>query len=865
VKNAAHFWIVVGLVALVDLPLSLTAGSQDRVAIPANHPLANTANWQSAPADLQLHLMAVLALGHPDELRALKEQLQQPGSGAYHKWLSGAEFARRFGATDAHLRSVVGWLKASGFTIDSADRRTREVRFSGSVAQVQQALAVALVSKGEQYTNVSDPRVPAHLAGTITAFFGLNNLRPSPVASAAAPSDRPVPAPMATISGSSELHFSPEDFWLFYSEPNPTGAGANGGTGTNDCIALLENATLITLPSPAPSPASSIVDVFSTQFGLPLSNLQIIPTDQAVAPSQPSDNEPQLDTEWAHAVAPNTPISLYVATIPNSTTAAFDTLSLAVSQNTCGVISSSIDDTGADCPDLAQIQAYAETDSQAVVQGQTLFHSSGDYGSFYPCGQPASGLQPSIEESSASSDVTVAGGTQFNPVYDVNGNDTSVLAPGLEQVWQTPVPLGPVPTPTPAPQKGTSGGGISVVFPVPSWQATIVPYGLTQSLQMRGVPDVSIAASSSEPGYWIATTTAISCMNSPTPTCFIGDGGTSASSPIWAGISRLIAQSLGTTRLGNINSRLYQLAAAGSLALVDVSQVGNNCTYDNCDAFPGYQVGPGYDLGTGLGSPNIQELIAAFQPSPTSTPTASATATATATSTATATPTTTPIGPIPTPAPTPAAQASAMTIVVKGTPGQTIAGGRLSITNTSYTTETVRSVSVTLSNPALFVGLMMTGTLQNGSSQTAVTGSIGTKTAFTFSPPLTLSAAAEAQFALSARLSSGVARATNGVRYSGLPTHHRSRQGLPLGLPLEFLGIGLVAVPGRRRRVALVIAALIVLSQVGCNGGSSSPGASVLGSSQQQVPADGVSITTTQGVVNLQGLPITLSEIRLLN
>ena len=307
-------------------------------------------------------------------------------------------------------------------------------------------------------------------------------------------------------------------------------------------------------------------------------------------------------------MAPNTPIRLYVATIPNSTTTAFDTLSLAVSQNACGVISSSIDNEGDGCPDFAQIHAYDQTDAQAVIQGQTLFHSSGDYGSFYSCGQPTSttgesGIQPSIEESSASSDVTVAGGTQFNPVYDANGNNTSVLTPGFEQVWQTPVPLSPVPTPTPAPQKGTSGGGISVVFPAPSWQASIAPYGLAEPLTMRGVPDVSIAASSSQPGYWIATTTAISCPNSLTPTCFIGDGGTSASSPIWAGISRLIAQSLGTKRLGNINPRLYELAADEGLALVDVSLPGNNCTFDKCSAYPGYQDRAGLRFGHRLRQP----------------------------------------------------------------------------------------------------------------------------------------------------------------------------------------------------------------------------------------------------------------------
>jgi subtilase family serine protease len=280
-------------------------------------------------------------------------------------------------------------------------------------------------------------------------------------------------SPLATAPGSKQIHFSPQDFWLFYNEAPPTNSGANGGTTEPDCIALLEVATLPAVPSPSSSPTPSVLNIFTSQFGIPTTQIQIIPTDPNNPPSQPKDNEPPLDVDWSHSVAPNTPIYLYVATIPNSTTPSFDTLALAVSQNVCGVISSSIDDHSAPnspCPDLTQIQAYDQTEAQAVMQGQTVFHSSGDYGSFYPCGQPgstpgATGIQPSIEEASASSDVTVVGGTQFNPVYDSNGNNTSVLAPGFEQVWQTPTPLIPVPTPTPAPQKGTSGGGNSCHSP----------------------------------------------------------------------------------------------------------------------------------------------------------------------------------------------------------------------------------------------------------------------------------------------------------------------------------------------------------------------------------------------------------------
>ncbi|HTW88354.1 MAG TPA: protease pro-enzyme activation domain-containing protein, partial [Candidatus Binataceae bacterium] len=823
-KNRPVLSIIVALVTGIELLFIIGAQPQEQVAVEGNHPLASIQNWQPAAADLQLHLMAVLGLRHTGQLEKLKERLQEPRSPSYHQWLSSADFARQFGPTAGQLQAVTSWLRGSGFTIESADLGTREVRFSGSVDLVQKALGTAIVSNGSQYANLTDPQIPASLAGSIVAFFGLNNLSPGLLSPSPAPTPTAfdVNSPPAKVPGSTELHFSPQDFWLFYNEAPPTDPGANGGTMAPDCIALLEVATLPMVPSPSSSPTPSVLNIFTTQFNLPTTQIKIIRTDPNNPPSQPTDNEPPLDVDWAHAVAPNTPIRLYVGTIPNSHAPAFDTLSLAVSQNVCGAISSSIDDSGSNCPDLAQIHAYAQTDAQAVMQGQTLFHSSGDYGSFYPCGQPSNqrgetGIQPSIEESSASSDVTVVGGTQFDPVYDLNGNNTSVLAPGFEQVWQTATPLSPVPSPTPTPTKGTSGGGISVVFPAPPWQASIVPYGLTAPLTMRGVPDVSAAASPNQPGYWIATTNDIksSCKNITT-TCFVGDGGTSASSPIWAGISRLIAHSFNTTRLGNINPQLYSLAAHGSPGVVDTSQPGNNCSYDNCSAFPGYQVGPGYDLGTGLGSPNIENLIAAFQPGAT---------------------------------------ASASNIVSSGLTGQTVPGGTLTVDNTSTSTETITTVTIALSNPDVFSNLAMGASINGAAAQTGVAGTLGKTTIFTFNPPLSLPANAVAKFTLKATLSAIAARTGATVTYAGLLTGGRSRNRSPMGLALGLLVIGLLAIPGGRRRSALIIAVLIMLlafSQFGCGGSSS--GMTVLNSSQQRVLSGGVAATNAQGVVGVTGL-----------
>ncbi len=61
------------------------------------------------------------------------------------------------------------------------------------------------------------------------------------------------------------------------------------------------------------------------------------------------------------------------------------------------------------------------------MQGQTYFHASGDFGSYFDCGQPSAkqgstDVEPSVDESAASEDVTEVGGTQFDPKYDARGS-----------------------------------------------------------------------------------------------------------------------------------------------------------------------------------------------------------------------------------------------------------------------------------------------------------------------------------------------------------------------------------------------------------------------------------------------------------
>ena len=602
----ATVYVSVSLLFSMPSSRAMTTGA---TTIAGNHPrLTKSPQWRRAAADQQLQMTAVLALRNRVELEKLKTQLQQPGSPNYHKWLSTAEFMRRFGPTQGEMDKIANWLSANNFRIGKTNLGMRTIRFSGSVAEAERAFSTEFVSNASAYANLSDPQIPASLGGSIVAILGLSRQPGSALPTSRAEQGASVTSPEARILGMK--HFGPQDLWTFYDEKPPTNPPNLGGTGAGDCVGLLESQSV----------DRKAIKKFTKKFLLPPVNLTVVPTNPGEPVKLATANEPYLDVEWVHAVAPNTPIALYVANDPKSGQSQLDVLSLAVFQNACGVISSSIHDDNKFCTGLSEIAVYKNVYSEATSQGMTIFHASGDFGSFFDCGQPgmsngATDIQPSIDESAASADVTVVGGTQFVPTYSAAGADTTVIGPGVEHVWNEWDASSPVPNPTPVPEeKGASTGGISAVFPKPSWQEGLVPPGLRpDQFTMRGVPDVSAVANPSKlPGLWIATTKAAESKCGIRKYCFVSNGGTSIASPIWAGISRLLAQNLNTTRLGNINPRLYALAAASDPALVDVSNKGQNCPFAHCTEFPGYKVGPGYDLGTGLGSPDISLLISDF-------------------------------------------------------------------------------------------------------------------------------------------------------------------------------------------------------------------------------------------------------------
>ncbi len=317
---------------------------------------------------------------------------------------------------------------------------------------------------------------------------------------------------------------------------------------------------------------------FDAENGLPDPSFKIIGPNGSGRQKDPNVQgwqvETSLDVEWAHAIAPGANIVLVVSRNDNAH-AITDAEADVVSKYPGAIISQSFgtDETFVRkgfVDDRSAHRVYAA----AAALGDTVLASTGDYGvsgygdtgpvAWYPASDPL---------------VTAVGGTEGMPYPDGLQNATGGY--GGEEAWNESAIGG-----------GATGGGPSQLFPSPPYQS-----GVTGNTK-RTVPDVSYNASSFA-GVVIILGGRHAVI-----------GGTSAGSPQWAGIIALADQAranAGNGPLGTINAALYNIYT-GPRYHVDFHDItsGDN-TYD--PSIPGFSAHAGYDLVTGIGTPDAAGLI----------------------------------------------------------------------------------------------------------------------------------------------------------------------------------------------------------------------------------------------------------------
>jgi hypothetical protein len=634
--------LVVSLLVLVSNALAQSAAIQPLVTQAVDdanltvlrgntHPLALARyDHGAAPASLPLQRMLLVLKRSGEQeagLRQLLDDQQDKSSPNYHKWLTPEEFGKRFGPTDADVQAVTSWLQTHGFQVGSVSKGRTVIEFSGTAAMVTEAFHTTIhqyvVNSEAHWANASDPQIPSALTPVVAGVWTLHNFLKKP--NLVTTKER---FPLVDIAGSKQPlatsssghHFlSPGDYAVIYGI-NPVYLA--GIQGNNVTIAVVGRSDI----------DLSDVQMFRAIFSLPSASLQIIPNGPD--PGDLGGNEEAeavLDTTWSGAVAQGASVDL-VTSASTDTTDGVDLSELYIVDNNLGDIMTESFGVCEAAVTSAQLTGFSSLAEQAAAQGITYMVSSGDTGSA-GCdnlGETTAAGPVSVSALASTPFNVAVGGTIFNE----NGHDSTywsaststpvtVLKYIPENVWNESCAS------CTNPSIAASGGGASSVVHKASWQS-----GLSSIPQdgFRDVPDVSLTSAIHDP-YLLCL--AGSCNQN----FLVGIGGTSAAAPSFAGIMALVDQKVGG-RVGLANYILYKLAAAENLSQCNASgtssapasscvfndvTVGNNAVPGETSfgtASPQFKSGVGYDLATGLGSVQVNNLVnkwssVTFKPSAT--------------------------------------------------------------------------------------------------------------------------------------------------------------------------------------------------------------------------------------------------------
>ena len=460
-------------------------------------------------------------------------------------------------------QSLRNWLVAQGFTVTQKDPNHTNVFATGSVQQIQHTFGVTFArvttAYGEFTSSISQPSLPKQLSG---AVLSINGLQPH----VRLHHRRLTLQPQIVIDPNGNQAIAPGDILAAYTVPsNLTGAGQT--------IAIIMGATVQT---------SDLTTFYSTT-GSPqtASNLTTVLVNGGPDATSQSDDasEATMDVEWAGAMAPGAKIRLYaISSVQTSNIIA------ACSQILADAESHKITVVSISAADLeshytsSTLQSCSQTFAQLAAAGITVVVSSGDGGSNpntdYTLGYKFSNpLQ--VEYPASDPNVCGVGGTAIS----LSSGSFSYLG---ETAWSEDI----------INSMYSSGGGVSSIFSRPLWQTD---NGSILTNAYRCVPDVAAISSGPMSGNNMYI---FGFLNGVSPA-----GGTSLSAPVWAGIVADINQARannGLPSLGLLGPAIYPLN-------------GTNCFNDITTGNNGaYFADPGYDLCTGLGTPNVANLAFAL-------------------------------------------------------------------------------------------------------------------------------------------------------------------------------------------------------------------------------------------------------------
>ncbi|MBV8223680.1 MAG: S8/S53 family peptidase, partial [Verrucomicrobia bacterium] len=469
---------------------------------------------------------------------------------ARNEVISADEMAAKYFPTAADYARVAQWLASQGFSIKPATQDRLTIFATGTVAQIQQSFGTKFGRVNMAGVEYTSALTAPSLPGELApAVLGINGLQPH-----LHPHRHFMRA--QSVSPQNLTNYSPP-----YTVPqilqayNASGL-AQDGTGQKIGIVI------DTFPN-----SGDLTNFWSINgINQTLGNIEEVQVVGGALPG-PSGEE-TLDAEWSSSIAPGAKVRIYAATdlsfvhVDEAYGAIINDLP---SQPSLRQVSLSYG-LGELYEPISQIQTDSQYFATLAAEGVTIFVSAGDGGATPGPNGPGDTSGPLQVESPASDpSVTAVGGTSLYL-------NASTGARVSEPAWYY------------------GGGGQSAVFARPDWQTGVdMPAGTG-----RLVPDVASVADPNT-GAYLYLNGSLQAV-----------GGTSWSAPCWAGYSARINQGRAAhnlSSLGLLAPRIYGLnPISGKSDFFDVS-VGNNGYYN---------AGPGFDLCTGLGTPNVARLFASL-------------------------------------------------------------------------------------------------------------------------------------------------------------------------------------------------------------------------------------------------------------
>ncbi len=527
------------------------AKRQSRVELRGSTRLPLPAGQDTGPADpnQKIEVSVFLRRGSkPEEFPAAAQRASGPP--AQRKYLTREEFARMHGASSDDIERVRAFAAQYGLQVVSENRGTRTVKLSGTVKAFNEAFGVELrhfQHHARTYRcRTGTLTIPSELDSVVEGVFGLDN-RPQ------AKAHFRIRKENANIAHAASISYTPLQVAQAYNFPT-----ASNGTGQS--IALIELGGGYN---------SSDLNSFFAGLGLTAPKVTAVSVDGAAnSPTgdpNGADGEVELDIEVAGAIAPGAQLAVYFA--PNTDQGFIDAITTAVHDAKLKPSIISISWGGPETSWTQQSRDALNSACQdASTMGVTILAAAGDDGA----SDGSTNGAPTVDFPAASPYVLACGGTRLT---------LSGAAIGSETVWNDL-----------SANEGATGGGVSQVFALPSYQQSAKVPKAPNGFAGRGVPDVAGDADPAT-GYSVLVDGRQAVI-----------GGTSAVAPLWAALLARINQALGAN-LGFVNPLLY--ATKVELSFRDITS-GNNGDYS---------AGPGWDACTGLGSPNGAALLTALRTS----------------------------------------------------------------------------------------------------------------------------------------------------------------------------------------------------------------------------------------------------------